>query len=57
MPFTVTTPDACFEIDADEHRVEGLFHVFRRGTTVMGHPRMMVVRRLRADAVLTVSPR
>lgn len=54
MPFTVTTRTALLSIDADEHRVEGAHHVFRRTATVMGAPRRVVVRRLPVSDVLSV---
>ena len=47
MPFTVRQPPAPpLEVDAEEHRVEGGWHVFRRTTTVMGRPRTVVALRL-----------
>jgi hypothetical protein len=42
-------------VDADEHRVEGASHVFRRDTLVMGRPRRVVALRLSLAEVLTVS--
>jgi len=41
-------------VEADEHAVEGLFHVFRRTALVMGHPRPVVVRRVPAALVARV---
>jgi hypothetical protein len=55
MPFTVTTRSAVLVIDAEEHRVEGAHHVFRTTQSVMGKPRMVVVRRLLRADVLDVS--
>ena len=55
MPFTVSTPSGPLRIDAEEHRVEGRSHVFRRTTLVMGRPRVMVVRRLPLADVLSVT--
>jgi hypothetical protein len=47
MPFVVHVPRAApLTVDADEHRVEGGWHVFRRSTPVMGRPRPVVVLRL-----------
>jgi hypothetical protein len=54
MRFTVTTRSRTEHVEADEHRVEGLFHVFRATTTVMGRPRVHVVRRLPGADVLSV---
>ena len=49
MPFTVSSPgSAPVVVDAEEHRVEGAWHVFRRTTTVMGSPRTVVALRLPA---------
>ena len=56
MPFTVTTRSGVIRIDADEHRLEGAHHVFRCSRSVMGAPRMVVVRRLARADVLDVSP-
>jgi hypothetical protein len=56
MPFTVTTRTTTLTVEAEEHRVEGGHHVFRRSTTVMGAPRLAVVRRLPAADVLAVTP-
>ena len=56
MPFTVTTRSSTLTVLADEHRVEGAHHVFRRSRSVMGAPRMVVVRRLAQADVLEVSP-
>ena len=55
MPFTVTTRSAVLRIDAEEHRVEGAHHVFRSTRTVMGAPRMAVVRRVARAEVLEVT--
>ena len=54
MPFTVcpaapapqVPAPAPFLVDADEHAVEGAFHVFRRSTVVVGRPRTVVALRL-----------
>ncbi len=43
-------------VDADEHAVEGTFHVFRRSTTVVGRPRTVVALRVPAADVLRVDP-
>jgi hypothetical protein len=56
MPFTVTTRTATLTVEADEHRLEGAHHVFRRTTTVMGAPRVVVVRRVARADVLAVTP-
>jgi hypothetical protein len=53
--FIVATLLGPVRIDADEHRVEGLHHVFRATTTVMGRPRVMVVRRLPVADVVTIA--
>ena len=53
--YVVTTSTGPLLVDADEHRVEGRFHVFRSTTAVMGHPRVVVVRRLPVAAVLSVA--
>ncbi|MCW2500241.1 MAG: hypothetical protein JWN87_1917 [Frankiales bacterium] len=55
MPFTVVLATEQLVVDADEHRLEGRFHVFRSSTSVMGRPRTMVVRRLPATDVLSVT--
>jgi hypothetical protein len=55
MPFTVTTRTAVLVVDAEEHRVEGAHHVFRSTRTVMGKPRLVVVRRLPVAEVRTVT--
>jgi hypothetical protein len=55
MPFTVQTRTCTLTVLADEHRVEGAQHVFRATRTVMGRPRVVVVRRLPVSDVLTVS--
>ena len=54
MPFTVTTRSTTLTVIADEHRVEGAHHVFRTTRTVMGRPRVVVVRRLPVSDVLSV---
>lgn len=54
MPFTVTTRTSTLTVVADEHRVEGAHHVFRATRTVMGKPRVVVVRRLPVTEVLAV---
>ena len=55
MTFTVLTTSGPEQVDATEHRLEGLFHVFRTTTTVMGRPRTMVVRRISAASVLSIA--
>lgn len=53
MSFTVLRPGLPpLPVDADEHRLEGGWHVFRRDTVVLGRPRSVVALRL---AVHTVS--
>lgn len=55
MPFRVqlhTRPPLL--VDADDHRLEGGWHVFRRDTLVMGRPRAVVTLRLPADDVRSV---
>ncbi len=56
MPFTVVTTTSTLRIDADEHGVEGAHHVFRCTRTVMGAPRLVVVRRIARADVLEVRP-
>lgn len=59
MTFTVRPADlaaAPLHVDAEEHRVEGGFHVFRRTTTVMGRPRTIVTLRLPVSGVRDVTP-
>ena len=57
MPFTVCAPGtAPVHVEADEHRVEGAWHVFRRTTTVMGVPRVVVALRVPAAAGVVVTP-
>ena len=57
MAFTVTLRDGgLLGVDADEHRREGAWHVFRRTATVMGRPRTVVALRLSADGVAAVAP-
>ena len=53
--YVVTTSTGTLQIDAEEHRVEGLHHVFRSTTVVMGRPRLMVVRRIACSDVVSVS--
>ena len=58
MPYTVLLQDRPpVEVEADDHRVEGGWHVFRRDTVVMGRPRTVVALRLHARDVLAVRPR
>ena len=58
MPFTVLQPgSAPVVVDAEEHRVEGTWHVFRRTTTVMGSPRVVVALRIPVAPGVVVSPR
>jgi hypothetical protein len=54
MPFTVTTRTSTLTVIGDEHGVEGAHHVFRATRTVMGKPRVVVVRRLPVSDVLSV---
>lgn len=55
MPFTVVRPaQPPLHVDADEHRVEGRWHVFRRDTLVLGRPRSVVALRLPVAAVVRV---
>ena len=54
MRFTVQLCDRSLDIDADEHRVEGAWHVFRRTALVMGQPRTVVALRLPARDVRSV---
>ena len=57
MPFTVRRPaEPPLTVDAEEHRVEGAWHVFRATTTVMGRPRTVVVLRLPATDGTVVDP-
>jgi hypothetical protein len=53
--YTVTTTSGTEQVEATEHRLEGLFHVFRTTTAVMGRPRTMVVRRIPAETVLSIT--
>ena len=47
MPFTVVRPsDPPLVVEADDHRVEGAWHVFRRDTVGLGRPRTVVALRL-----------
>jgi hypothetical protein len=51
VPFTVVRPGSPpLDVDADDHRVEGGWHVFRRDAVVLGRPRSVVALRLLADA-------
>ena len=52
--YVVSTTHGTVEVDADEHRVEGAFHVFRTTAHVMGRPRLVVVRRLSCAEVREV---
>lgn len=54
MHFTVWLSDRSLNIDADEYRVEGGWHVFRRTAIVMGQPRTVVALRLPARDVRSV---
>ena len=57
MPFTVRMSGSDpVVVDAEEHRVEGAWHVFRRTTTVMGAPRTVVALRLLARPDVVVTP-
>ena len=57
MPFTVLQPGRQpLVVDAEEHRVEGGWHVFRRTTTVMGVPRVVVALRVPVAPGVTVAP-
>jgi hypothetical protein len=57
VPFTVHQPGCPpRDVDAEEHRVEGGWHVFRGTTTVMGRPRTVVALRLAAADGVVVSP-
>jgi hypothetical protein len=57
VPFTVRRPALPpLLVDAEEHRIEGAWHVFRRTTAVMGAPRTVVVLRLAAATVTDVEP-
>ena len=58
MSFTVVRPSLPpLLVDADEHRVEGAWHVFRRDTVVLGRPRSVVALRLPASDVREVRRR
>lgn len=58
MPFTVVRPhQPPLVVEADDHRLEGAWHVFRRDTVVLGRPRSVVALRLPAAAVRDVLPR
>jgi hypothetical protein len=55
VSFTVVQPGRPpFPVEADEHRVEGGWHVFRRTTAVMGRPRVVVALRLPVAEVASV---
>jgi hypothetical protein len=55
VPYTVVRPaQPPLTVDADEHRVEGGWHVFRRDTVVMGRPRRVVALRLPLHGVTRV---
>jgi hypothetical protein len=55
--YTVHRRDhAPLAVEADEHRLEGAHHVFRRDTTVLARPRRVVVLRLPAAEVSRVQP-
>ena len=57
MRFTVQRPGCPpVVVEADEHRVEGAHHVFRRDTTVLSRPRSVVVLRVAVAAVERVEP-
>lgn len=55
LVYVLTTSLGTLQIDADEHCVEGLHHVFRSTATVMGRPRVLVVRRIPVAEVLTIA--
>lgn len=58
MPFTVVRLHQLpLVVEADDHRLEGAWHVFRRDTVVLGRPRSVVVLRLPAATVREVVPR
>ena len=55
MPYTVVRPASPpLTVDADDHQLEGGWHVFRRDTVVMGRPRSVVALRLPAAWVVRV---
>ncbi len=57
MRFSVTMrQDTPVAVEADEHRVEGHWLVFRSTVFVMGRPRTVVALRLPAAEVVDVSP-
>jgi hypothetical protein len=57
VPFTVVRPALPpLLVEADEHRVEGAWHVFRRDALVLGRPRRVVALRLPAAGVVRVVP-
>lgn len=59
MPFVVhlTSARPPLSVDADDHRVEGGWHVFRRTTYVMNRPRSVVALRLPLADVREVARR
>jgi hypothetical protein len=57
VPFTVHQPGCPpRHVEAEEYRLEGRWHVFRRTTTVMGNPRTVVALRLAATDDVAVRP-
>ncbi len=54
MRYSVQLPERSLDIEADEHRIEGGWHVFRRTAIVMGQPRTVVALRLPARDVRSV---
>ena len=55
MAYTVTPARGqAFSVAADEHRLEGGWHVFRQTVTVMGRPRTVVALRVHAAEVVAV---
>lgn len=55
MPYTVVRlAQPPLTVEADDHRLEGGWHVFRRDTLVLGRPRSVVALRLPAAGVLRV---
>jgi hypothetical protein len=55
MNYTVITTSGPLLLEADEYRLEGGHHVFRRTQLLMGNPRIVVVRRLPEAEVLEVT--
>ncbi len=56
MHYTVLRPGLPpLLVEADEHRVEGAHHVFRRDATVLSRPRRVVALRLPVASVLAVT--